>query len=197
MNRRTYLKNSSALLGLTFANHSIAKFLKTWDDAKVLEWKPILFTDFQAQMVAEIAETICPKTSTPGAKELAVPQFIELMVKDVMSPNDQKVFLEGIQEVDEKSKNQFGKPFLALDKSQKESMLIALDKESPNFPPTMWGIVLVEKPDPITFFRRIKSLTLTGYFTSEKIGKEVLAYDPIPGKFVPCMPLNGQNAWSE
>ncbi|MEY2792807.1 MAG: hypothetical protein RJA76_799 [Bacteroidota bacterium] len=197
MNRRTYLKNSSALLGLSLANHLIGDLLNAWDHSKTIDWKPILFNDFQAQMVAEIAETICPKTATPGAKELAVPQFIELMVKNVFEKKDRLEFLNGIQSLEDQSKKQFGKSFVQLTVSQKEELLIQLDKDSPNFPATMWGIVLVEKPDPITFFRRIKSLTLMGYFTSEKIAKDVLVYDPIPGKFIPCMPLNGQNAWSE
>ena len=72
-----------------------------------------------------------------------------------------------------------------------------MDKEAAKFPPNLWGIVLDPKPAPITFFRRMKSLTLMGYFTSEKIAKEVLVYDPVPGTYIGCMPYNGQNSWAE
>ena len=37
-----------------------------------------------------------------------------------------------------------------------------------------------------SFFAKMKELTLTGYFTSEKVGKEVLNYDPIPGDYKGC-----------
>jgi hypothetical protein len=36
---------------------------------------------------------------------------------------------------------------------------------------------------------QIKELTVIGYFTSELVGKSVLKYDPVPGRFDPCIPL--------
>ena len=43
----------------------------------------------------------------------------------------------------------------------------------------------------------IRKLSLFGYFTSEKIGKEVLNFDPIPGEYDPCIPLADiGNAWT-
>ncbi|MEY4936475.1 MAG: hypothetical protein RIS64_2834, partial [Bacteroidota bacterium] len=56
------------------------------------------------------------------------------------------------------------------------------------------GVSLSEKA--VVFFRRVKAFTIIAYFTSEKIGKEHLVYDPVPGPFIACMPLNGQLAWS-
>ena len=35
------------------------------------------------------------------------------------------------------------------------------------------------------------------YFTSEKIGKEVLVYDPVPGKYIAALPYKGENSWTE
>jgi len=195
MDRREYIKNSAALLGLAMSQTKIGKILSDWE--KTSADIPTIFNEFQWSMVQDIAETICPKTQSPGAIELKVPEFIALMVKDTMSKKDQKAFQEGIQELDQQAILQFTKPYLSLAKEQKEKLLTRLDADSPHFPPTMWGIVLVENPAPITFFRRFKSLTLMGYFSSEKIGKDFLVYDPIPGKFIGCMPLNGQNGWSE
>jgi hypothetical protein len=49
-----------------------------------------------------------------------------------------------------------------------------------------------------TFFHLVKELTLLGYFTSEPIGKNVLHYDPIPGRFDGCIPLAevGNVSWT-
>jgi hypothetical protein len=43
-----------------------------------------------------------------------------------------------------------------------------------------------------------RDYTIFGYYSSEKVGKEVLNYDPIPGGFDPCVPLDelGGKSWS-
>lgn len=62
-------------------------------------------------MVAEVAETILPKTKTPGAKEMAVPQFIDKMVKDTMDEGAQKDLLESLGEFEDEVDKKFGKSF--------------------------------------------------------------------------------------
>ena len=62
---------------------------------------------------------------------------------------------------------------------------------------TMWGKPMEANPAPLTFYRKIKSLTLMAYFTSEKIGKQYLSYDPLPGVFQSCIPYNNQTNWAE
>jgi len=47
------------------------------------------------------------------------------------------------------------------------------------------------------FLFTVREFALLGYFTSERIGKEVLVYDPIPGGFKPCIPVSDVgNAWT-
>jgi hypothetical protein len=192
MNRRTYIQNTALMLGYVVSASAVSDLLIACQKEVSLNWKPVFLTNTQADLLAEITETICPKTKTPGAKELAVPQFIDKMLKELLTEKDQQAFLKGLEELNEKCEKNYGKPFVACQKSQKEEFLTLLDKESPKFPPNMWGIVLVEKPKPITFFRKIKSMTLMAYFTSEKIGKEVLAYNPIPGQYLGCVAYTGQ-----
>ncbi|MHA8065827.1 gluconate 2-dehydrogenase subunit 3 family protein [Aquirufa sp. ROCK2-A2] len=197
MDRREYIRQTSLFLGYGLSVGTISSLLSSCQEEAQFSWKPVFFDNHQANTIAEIAETICPKTKTPGAKEVGVPQFIDKMVKEVMNENEQKEFAEGIEELDELCEKQFGKKFMNCDKNDKEKILVQLDKESPHFAPNLWGIELVEKPEPITFFRKVKSLVLMGYFTSEKIGKEVLVYDPVPGRYLPCMPYKGENNWTE
>jgi hypothetical protein len=43
----------------------------------------------------------------------------------------------------------------------------------------------------------VREFALLGFFTSERIGKEVLVFDPIPGGYKPCIPLSEVgNAWT-
>src|SRR6266571_2421223 len=62
------------------------------------------FTPFTAEDIAyldEIAETILPQTSTPGAKAAKTGAFMALIVTDSYSPSDQTVFREGMRKLDE------------------------------------------------------------------------------------------------
>ncbi len=197
MNRRQYIKNTALYLGYAVSASTLSELLISCKKDAKLAWKPVFLDNNQANTIAEMAETICPKTASPGAKEIGVPQFIDKMLKELLTENEQKEFLNGIEDLDNRCNKDYGTPFLECTQPQKEEILTKLDSESPKFPIAMWGISLIPKPEPITFFRKMKSLTLMSYFTSQQIGKNVLAYDPIPGKYEACIPYNGKNAWTE
>jgi hypothetical protein len=47
------------------------------------------------------------------------------------------------------------------------------------------------------FLFTVREFALLGYFTSERIGKDFLVFDPIPGVYKPCIPLSEVgNAWT-
>ena len=47
------------------------------------------------------------------------------------------------------------------------------------------------------FFKRLKELTVTGYFTSEIGATRALAYLPVPGRFAGDVPMEeGQKTWA-
>jgi hypothetical protein len=48
------------------------------------------------------------------------------------------------------------------------------------------------------FFRLIRSATVLGYFTSEEVGRNVLNYDPVPGRYDGCVPIDevGRRNWT-
>jgi hypothetical protein len=197
MNRREALKMMGYAVSMTAATDL---FLSCQSEAKVsLDWKPAFLSDRQAHILAEVAETILPKTQTPGAKELGVPQFIDKMLKALLTEGDQKEFVEGLEKLEKDCKAMQGKTFTACTPQERESFLTKIDKEAASAPttPSVWGITL-GNPIPPPFFRKLKGMVLFGYFTSEKVGKEVLTYDPVPGDFIGCIPLKDVgNAWTE
>lgn len=197
MNRRQYIKNTAAALGLTLTGISMSEMLVSCQTQAKLDWKPTFFTNNQAALIAEIAETILPKTNTPGAKEMAVPQFIDKMVKDTMDETSQKSLVEGLESFEDEVKSKYNTDFISLKSNQKKEVLEKLDNEKPPSGLTMWGINLEPDAPQPTFFKIIKGLTLFGFYTSEEIGRNVLVYDPVPGEYIGCMPLKGQNSWTE
>ncbi len=197
MNRREYIKNTALALGLGVSGVAFSEiFIACAKDAK-LDWKPVFLSTNQAATIAEIAETILPKTKTPGAKELGVPQFIDKMVNDTMDAKGKEQFVKDLDAFNEVCKDKYGKNFVELEPVKREAYLLELEKENPRSGMNLWGINLEPDAPKPTFYKTVKSLTLFGFYTSESIGKNVLVYDPIPGEYMACMPLKGQNAWNE
>src|SRR6187431_2316450 len=54
------------------------------------------FTESDIAFFDEVAETIFPKTSTPGAKDAKVGQFMTVMVKDCYDKESQDAFRDGM-----------------------------------------------------------------------------------------------------
>lgn len=197
MKRQEFLKNTVSGLGLAISASSMsAIFISCAKEAK-LSWKPIFLKPNQAETIAEIAETILPKTNTPGAKEMGVPQFIDKMVKDTFDKKGQEEFLKGLEIFENECNSKYGKSFMELSQKEREEFLMMQETENPKSGMNLWGINLEPNAAPATFYKKVKSLTLFGYYTSQTIGEKIFAFDPVPGPYIACMQLNGQNAWNE
>lgn len=198
MNRRTYLQQLSLALGMTISAGTLSEIMLACKTSPKAQWKPTVLSEEEAFLVEEICETILPRTKTPGARDIGVTQFIDASLKTMFNETDRQQFLKDLGVFNDTCRTKYNTDFQSLDPSKRIEYLTALDKESAPFPISMWGIMLDPTPAPITFFRKLKSLCLSAYFTSEKIGKEVLSYLPIPGEYEGCFDLKaGQKAWAE
>ena len=137
-------------------------------------------TEFSQDDIAfldEVAETILPKTKTPGAKDAEVGKFMTVMVADCYEEKDQKVFREGFSKLDEACRKMHGHDFMKADASHRIELLTALDLETKEYNKNK------EKGTPNHYFTMMKQLTLVGYFTSKPALTEAFDYRPIPGKY--------------
>ena len=87
------------------------------------------FTVADVALLDEIAETILPETSTPGAKAAKTGAFMALMVTDVYSDAAQQVFGDGLRSVDEACRRAHGTAFMQATPAQRLTVLEALDRE--------------------------------------------------------------------
>ncbi len=156
MERREAIKNTVLFLGYSVSFSALSETFLACNKAAGVDWQPVFLSKTQANTVAEITETILPKTETPGAKDLGVPQFVDKMLKDLLSEEDQKGFVADLDQFEKDCKAAYGKAFVDCDQTQREEYLVKLDKESAKFPPSAWGIALVESPPPVTFFQKIE-----------------------------------------
>jgi hypothetical protein len=153
--------------------------------------KPAFLDAGQISLLNEVGETILPATATPGAKAAQVGSFMAVMVRDCYPPADQKVFLAGLDKLEEACKKQHGKDFMACDAAQRTSLLTALDNEQKAFTANQ------RKDDPSHYFRMMKQLTLLGFFTSEVGATKALRYLPVPGRYDGDVPYKkGDKAWA-
>lgn len=146
----------------------------------------------QEKMVTEIVDHVLPKTSTPGAVEAGVPAFIFTVLQDCFSKDERAAFVAGLTALNELCKISQGRKFLKLSGEKQIAFLKIIDKE------TREAEKGSEKPAPhLTTWRRLKELTLVGYFTSEAGASQALEYVPVPGRLDTCMDLpQGQRAWA-
>ncbi len=189
MKRREALKNTLLALGYTITVPSLINIFESCNNNTKQGWQPQFFSSEQIPVISELTEAILPRTKTPGAKDLHADQFIDQLLKRVLSPDDQKSFLKGMDAFEAKSKEVNGKSFMDSSPEQRTKLLHKLESETRKTTPSIWGISMKENEGPLPFYRRVKELTLLAFFTSEQIGKKVLVYNPVPGKFVADMPM--------
>jgi hypothetical protein len=151
--------------------------------------------DFSADQIAfldEVAETILPETSTPGAKAAAVGAFMALMVTDTYSDEDQAIFVAGLNALDDESRADHTSGFMEAAPAQRLALLERLDAEQFEHQAARGETGL-----PRHYFHMMKQLTLLGYFTSE-IGITIAQnYVETPGRFDPCVPYTaGERSWA-
>lgn len=209
MNRRTALKNLTMSLGYTVAAPTIFNMLSSCT-AEAETWVPLFLSPEEKHMVTHLVDIILPATDTPGALDVNVPQFLDLMYNDIEKKENQDIFKKGASLFAEKFKSQFTSEATKGDKEQFETLLAAHF----NISDDETGTILKEQRLPIQnitdsqlenyalykFLLSVKEYTLFGYFTSEKVGEDVLNYDPVPGVFIGCTTVdeattNGR-AWS-
>jgi hypothetical protein len=87
------------------------------------------FTAEEIAYLDEIAETILPETSTPGAKAAKTGAFMALMVTDSYSPEDRKIFRDGMEELDRRSRRDTGAAFMSATPQQRLALLEKVDRE--------------------------------------------------------------------
>lgn len=189
MERREALKKTLLALGFTISIPSMISIFESCNNKDSQKWRPQFFSSDQANVIRELAETILPKTKTPGAKELNIDKFIDRMIVQVMSKEDQQLLLKGMDAFESEAKQLNSKSFVDLSPQQRSKLLTKLEQETEKVPPSVWGINMKKDAGPLPFYRQIKALTLLGYFTSKEIGKGVLVYDPVPGPYKGDIPL--------
>ena len=188
MERRELLKLIALATGTAFIGGDL--FLSGCKNAPVLGGAT--FSEEDITFLDEVAETIIPKTTTPGAKDAAVGTFMTVMVNDCYDKKDQQIFHEGIKKLDDACQKAHNSGFMKASPEQRTSLLTTLDKEAKEHQKSK------DKDGPNHYFTMMKQLTLFGFFTSKPGATQVLRHEAVPGKYDGAYPYKkGDRAWAE
>jgi hypothetical protein len=186
MDRRELIRQIAILTGAVVAGSEL--FLSGCKNAD--KETTDRFTGMDIDFFDEVAETILPKTDTPGAKDAEVGKFMASYAMDCYDQKEQHILKEGISRLNYAAENKHGKPFLKLGNKQKEDLLTTIDAEAKKYNET-------RKEQPAHYFTLMKQLVLLGFFTSQPGATQVLRYNPVPGKYQGCIDYKeGETSWA-
>ena len=127
----------------------------------------VYLNEHELTTIAVLCDIILPSSASAGsATDAGVDDFIEFIVKDM--PNHQLPIRGGLMWLDNESNSRYAKEFIGLNNEQQISIV-----EEIAYPDNDGKKAHLSQG--ISFFDRMRGLTLTGYYTT-KIGIDDLGY---------------------
>lgn len=141
-------------------------------------------------LLDEIAETILPRTDTPGAKDAKVGAFIARYSAACYKPEELAALRAGLPALEAAMHRRHGRSFMHATPAQRQAMLVEIDRDAKQAAKAAQG----KTPH---WFTLCKQLTLYGFFSSEPGATKVARDRPIPGEYHGCIPYHqGETFWS-
>ena len=145
--------------------------------ARAASTPPDLFRADERALVSAIADALLPRTDTPGALDVGVPGFVEVLTADWMTDAERSEFREGLATIELHAIETAGRAWPALDGGRRSVEIAWLEEVSdPGLPARR-------------AYRRLRGFVLHGYLTSERVQREVLKVDITPGRYFGCTPV--------
>ncbi len=186
----------SLSLGYAIAPTTLLQLLSSCQQEKQQKWTPIFLKQSEAFVVEHLAALILPTTKTPGALDVDVPQFIDLILHKVVPPELKSDFKKGMSLFIKKFQTIFKKEISEGDANNFDIVLSSYFKISKKDQKSIFELLAqkgtVNTPDVYYIYKFllfVREHTLFGYYTSKKVGTEILDYNPIPGYYEACIPL--------
>ncbi len=190
MNRRELIQHVTWLMGGALSAPAVLGVLNGCSAQSNAGWQPQFLSKEDGAIVEDIAELMVPRTDSPGAREVGVPAFIDVILKDAYPREDQARFVSGLKDFVSEAQRAHGKPFLELPQAQRLAFLQQVHDVAANAERAQVrarDIPAAERKRP--FVLMMKELTLLGFFTSQVGATQVLQYAPVPGGFQACIPI--------
>ncbi len=170
MHRRELLKTLTGIFGMAV---TLPSWANGWTSTGLSG--PDLLSKEQKRLLSDLVDTILPKTDTPGASDLGVQHFVELMVQDCFEKPVQEQLGAGLVRLDKEAQNRFGRGFSTLQSGQKLDLVKSLAGKKDS--------------EESAFLNSVRNLTIQGYTSSEYFMTNVTKYELIPARYHGCVDI--------
>jgi gluconate 2-dehydrogenase gamma chain len=171
MQRRDVLKAAAAAAALTLLP---ADAHAAWMTA-ALPWPEgapsSLLSAAQRATLTALADAIIPRTDTPSATDVGVVAWIDVVVAEYYTEADRVALTTGLDAIDAVARTMASQPFASLAGAALQRTMDALDAPTDRTSVAARG------------YARVKGLVVHGYFTSERVQRDVLRTQIMPGRF--------------
>lgn len=211
MHRREAIRRLALLTGGALSFSTVGAVLSGCRARPGESYEPVVLVGDLNELVATIAERIIPETDTPGARATHVHHFIDKIAAEWMVRVEREHFLGQLKAFQEETVQESGRPFVDLVEGDQVALLrkaeqLARETEAATVEvelasawddrvePGLVEVPAVGRRERIgvrlqPWFRTMKELTVVGYYTSEAGATQELQYEHVPGRWVPCAPL--------
>jgi gluconate 2-dehydrogenase gamma chain len=141
------------------------------------ERRPERLAPDQREFLASIADTIIPRTQTPGATDVSTVDFIEFMYQRGMPADARAQFRLGLDALAQDSKSALRDTYATAPLSARIGYLESIDHELFTFPHD------AARKSLLDFFATVKRLTVIGYYTAKDGAAATLDVELFPGEF--------------
>ena len=124
----------------------------------------------QLALVGSLADTILPRTDTPSATDVGVPAFVNVYVADYLTDAERATFVAGLERIDARARRFTGSAFADTTPEWRGEVITSIEADD-------------RRAEPGRTYWRLKELVVHGYFTSERVSKDVLKFEIMPGRF--------------
>lgn len=190
MNRRSVVKTIATLAGV-IASISFVKFgSSNWRTRSIYSVELV----GSLALIADIAETIIPRTDTPGATDAGVATCLVKLIGECEPPEVQQSFVRWLKAIERDSLRKFGKPFSRCEHADRAAILMRYEHNGDEN--SLFQKVRLRLFGP-SGLKLMKKYTVISYCTSMEGATQALAYDYIPGAYQACIPVKaGQKSWA-
>ena len=133
------------------------------------------FSVAEQEILASIADTIIPAGNSIGALSVGVDKFLQKLIDDCYEKVAQDNLKKQLKALDNSAKTARQRSFSACSQKQREELLLRLSTSATK-----------EEKD---FFDLIKSETIRGFNTSQKVMQDYLGYKVAPGHYYGCVDI--------
>lgn len=130
----------------------------------------------QEELLRQLSEAILPTTGILRPAD-APYAFALIMLDDCYGPDEQKKFLNGLDRLDDASKEIHGDRFVRLTPAKKEEFLNGIETN------------YIMGQDISYCYKELKRLVVQAYTTSPYFMTKVQVYELIPGRWHGCVPV--------